>query len=288
MFTIFGATGNTGSVVASELLAQGKKVRIVVRSKEKGAALAARGAEIALGDVLDAASVAAALKGAEGAYLLVPPDPTSTDLRARGRAIVANYAAALRASPIAHAAVLSSVAAHEPAGTGPIVVVHHAEEVLGALGATRFTFVRAAYFMENLLGFAHPMKVDGTLPVFGGGESFRFPMVATRDIGRTAAAALLAPPSANEVIELSGPEEYSMNDAAAVASKVLGREVIARALPIEGLVPTYTSLGISADVAGLYREMTEGLAKGLVKFEGKGRAVRGEVTLAEVLSALKG
>jgi uncharacterized protein YbjT (DUF2867 family) len=288
MFTIFGATGNTGSVVASELLSRGEKVRVLVRSREKGAALAAMGAELAIGDVLDAASVAAALEGAEGAYLLFPPDPTSTDMVGRGRQILDHYVAALTKRPVRHAVVLSSVGAQEPAGTGPIVITHHAERALSALTGTAFSFVRAAYFMENLLGYAHPMKADGMLPVFGGGEGFPFPMIATKDIGRVAAAALFARPSANEVIELSGPKEYSMQDAAAEASKILGREVVAKALPIEGLVPTLTGLGMSANVAGLYREMTEGLGKGLVRFEGKGRSVRGTVTLGEVFSVLAG
>jgi hypothetical protein len=49
------------------------------------------------------------------------------------------------------------------------------------------------------------------------------------------------------------------------------------------MVPTLTQFGFSANVAGLYREMTEGLGKGLVAFEGKGKAVRGKVTLEEVL-----
>ncbi len=299
MFTIFGATGNTGSVVANALLARGEKVRVVVRSREKGAALAAKGAEIALGDVLDGASVAAALEGAEGAYLLMPPDPTSKDFVGRGRAIVDHYLAALAKHPVRHAAVLSSVGAQVPAGTGPIVITHYAEQAFAKLAEsaaavkdTRFTFVRAAYFMENLLGYAHPMKADGLLPVFGGGEGHAFPMVATADIGRTAAEALLARPAASSIVELSGPREYSFADGAAEATKLLGREVVARALPIEGLVPTLTGLGMSENVAGLFREMTEGLGKGLVRFEGpsegRRRALRGTVTLGEVLGAMRG
>lgn len=288
MFTIFGATGNTGSVVANELLSRGEKVRVLVRSREKGAALAAKGAELVLGDVLDASSVAAALEGAEGAYLLVPPDPTSKDLVGRGRAIVDHYVAALTKNPVRHAVVLSSVGAQEPAGTGPIVITHYAEKALSALPATRVTFLRAAYFMENILGFAHPIKGDGLLPVFGGGEKYAFPMVATRDIGRVAAEALGARPTASDVVELSGPKEYSFEDAAAEASGLLGRTVVAKALPIEGLVPTLQGLGMSEDVARLTHEMIEGLGRGLVRFEGKGRAVRGRVSLGEVLAALKG
>src|SRR5581483_11969267 len=77
MFTVFGANGNTGSVVARRLLDSGKKVRLVVRDPDKVGALRSRGAEVAGGDVLDANAVKSALTGAEGAYLLIPPDNTS-------------------------------------------------------------------------------------------------------------------------------------------------------------------------------------------------------------------
>jgi uncharacterized protein YbjT (DUF2867 family) len=100
MFTVFGATGNTGSVVASELLAAGKKVRVAVRDPKKVTALADKGAEVVTVDVLDAKSVARALSGAEGAYLLTPPDPQANDLVGRGRAMLDGFVAALAESPV--------------------------------------------------------------------------------------------------------------------------------------------------------------------------------------------
>ncbi|MBL8607006.1 MAG: NmrA family NAD(P)-binding protein [Myxococcales bacterium] len=282
MFTVFGASGNTGSVVAESLLAQGEKVRVVARSRDKVAALAARGAEVFVGDVLDAASVASALRGAAGAYLLMPPDAQSSDLLARNRKLAEVYARAIDEVGLPHAVLLSSIGAELPAGTGPIVSVHVAEQLLGKTRA-KLTAVRAAYFMENLLGYAHPIKADGVLPVFGGGESYPFPMVATRDIGEVAAGALRAGASGAGVIELSGPAEVSFEDAAREASAIVGRPVKATALPIDGMVPALTGLGFSANVAGLYREMTEAFGRGAVRFQGAGRSVRGKVTLAEVL-----
>jgi uncharacterized protein YbjT (DUF2867 family) len=68
--TVFGASGNTGSVVARRLLDAGKRIRVVVRDVQKVAALRSRGAEVVAGDVTDAKTVASALAGAEGAYLL--------------------------------------------------------------------------------------------------------------------------------------------------------------------------------------------------------------------------
>lgn len=285
MFTIFGATGNTGSVVARTLLDRGEKVRLLVRDPAKVADLAARGAEVHKGDVLAAAAVEAALDGARGAYLLLPPDPTSQSYVARNLEIAKIYAAALTAKKTPHAVFLSSVAAHVPAGTGPIVTAHNAEQLLGKVSTTRFSFVRAAYFIENILANAHPIKADGVLPVFGGGADFRFPMIATRDIGQFAAEALLAPPAATEIIELHAPELYSFDDAAKAAAKIIGRDVKTVTLPIEQLSPTLQGFGYSADIANLYQEMTAALGTGLVSYDGKGRKVHGTTTLEDVLRA---
>lgn len=282
MYVVFGATGNTGSVVANTLLDRGQKVRVVVRNPAKAEALRARGAEIFAGDVSDAASVRDALVGAEGAYFLVPPDAANPNYLARGRGIVDGFVSALAAHPLKHAVFLSSVGAQHTAGTGPIVTTNYAESKLGQSG-TPFTFVRAAYFMENFFGSLQPIKGDGVLPVFGGGEAYPFSMIATKDIGTTAAEALLAPSKENAWIELSSEKDYSMDDAARIAAETLGRPVKTLVLPIDALVPTYMQFGMSENMAGLYREMMEGLGKGLVAFEGKGRRVHGKTTLEDVL-----
>ena len=53
MFVVFGATGNTGSVAATTLLAQGKSVRVVVHSAAKGEAWKAKGADAIIADLED-------------------------------------------------------------------------------------------------------------------------------------------------------------------------------------------------------------------------------------------
>jgi len=285
MVVVFGASGNTGSVVANTLLDRGQKVRVVARDAKKLEALRARGAEALIGDVEDSKTVDAGFAGADAAYVLLPPKNDEKDFIARGRRIVDHYETAIEKHHPKHVVLLSSVGAQLASGTGPIVTVHFAEEAFRKISGTVFTFVRAAYFMENVLNNAHAMKTDGVLPVFGGGEGYPFPMIATRDIGEVAANALLAPPKSTEVIELSGPKEYSFADAAAEASTILGRPVKPLVIPIDQLVPTFTKFGMSENVASLYREMTEAFGRGAVKFEGAGRAVHGKVTLAEVLRA---
>jgi uncharacterized protein YbjT (DUF2867 family) len=284
MFTILGATGNTGSKAAETLLAKGAKVRVLVRNAQKASALKALGAEIVEGDVHSESDLMSALHGAEGAYMLLPPDMKETSFLASRRIMAERYASVLRETRVGHVAFLSSVGAQHNSGTGPIQSVHFAEQVLSGLPETRFTFIRAAYFMENFLASVHPMKADGVLPVFGGGEAYPFEMVATKDIGAFAAQALLAPPAATQIIQLHAAQTYSHVDVARESSKLLGREVVATPLPIEAMIPAFMSFGISEDVAKLYRELTEGTQKGRVAYDGKGRTVPAPTTLEGFLA----
>ena len=79
MFVVAGVSGKTGSVVARTLLENGKKVRVVVRDAKKGDEWKAKGAEVAVASVDDAGALTKALQGAEGAYLLLPPQMGSSD-----------------------------------------------------------------------------------------------------------------------------------------------------------------------------------------------------------------
>ncbi|MGA2808121.1 MAG: NAD(P)-dependent oxidoreductase [Terracidiphilus sp.] len=67
---LFGATGMIGSRILQELLSRGHQVTAVVRNPEK---VAAGSATVVKGDVTDAASVAAAAKGAEAAISAYAP-----------------------------------------------------------------------------------------------------------------------------------------------------------------------------------------------------------------------
>lgn len=279
MYVVAGITGNTGSVVASALLDRKVPVRVIARNAAKAEAWKARGAEVVLAELGDQAALTSALRGARAAYLLVPPRPTSAAPLQENRALIASLAGAVAAAKLPHVVLLSSIGAQHPDGTGPIVSAHDAEQALSAV--TDLTAVRAAYFMENWLG-ALAMLPQGVLPTFAAPDK-AFPMVATADIGRTAANALLEGPQQQARIELSGPREYSPNDVAALLAELTGKPVAASFAPIEAVVPTFTSFGLSPQVAELFRELYQGLASGRIAWTGAGRSVRGSVPLADVL-----
>jgi len=285
MYVIAGVTGNTGSIVANTLLEQGKKVRVIVRDATKGEAWKARGAEVAIASVEDEDALTKALEGATGAYLLSPPDVGSPDFIEARRVTVETIARAVERSKVPHVVFLSSSGAQHEAGTGPIRTVHFGEERLAKTPA-KTTFVRAAYFLDNwagVLGAAAQGKLPTFLP-----PDLVVPMVSTKDIGLVAAKALLEPPSGKtEIIELSGPRDYSSRDLATVLGKIVGKPVEVDAAPLDAVVPVFTSFGFSANVAGLFQEMYAGIASGAVVFEGKGaRQVRGSVDAEAAFRAL--
>ena len=284
MKAIAGVTGNTGSVVADTLLAQGHPIRVIVRDAARGEPWRARGAEVAIADLGDAAAMTRALAGASGAYLLIPPRPASTDPAGENRAVVAALARAVREAKVPHVVLLSSIGAQHPDGTGPIASLHVAEEALAATGAA-LTAVRAGYFLENWAG-ALGAVAEGTLPTFLAAQA-PVPMVATADIGRVAAGALVEGGHGRQVIELAGPRDYSPADVAAAAAAIAGRRVEAREAPLDAVIPTFTSFGMTPAVAALYRELYAGIASGRIAWEGgAARAVRGTVTVDDILRPL--
>jgi uncharacterized protein YbjT (DUF2867 family) len=286
MYAVAGVTGNTGSVVAEELIGRGKKVRVIVRSEEKGPAWKEKGAEVAIASVDDASALARALDGVEGAYLLLPPDPASQDLIARGRELGETYASAIRKSGLKHVVFLSSIGAHQEAGTGPIRALREIEQRLAPLGIN-VTFLRPAYFMENWASSLAPAAESGALPSFVPAD-LSIPQVATRDIGKAAADALENPPQGVRIIELAGPAEYSPSEIATTVGDIIGKNVNAAVGPLDAVVPAFTSFGISKPMAELYREMYEGIISGRVSWDGAGERKRGTTSPKDVLAKMIG
>lgn len=281
-YVVAGVSGNTGKVVADTLLAQGKKVRVVVRDAQKGESWKARGAEVAVADLGDAAALAKALQGAVGAYLLVPPS-FAPDFRAYQRSVIDAEIAALLASPVPHVVFLSSVGAQLPSGTGPITEIHGAEARFRALKDTKVSLLRAAYFMENL-GGSLSMLGQGVLPSFFPAD-FGIPMIATVDIGKLAAGLLVEGSKVHQVVQLAGPA-VTQRQVAAELSRILQKPITVSEAPTSVMATTLQGFGFPAQLAGLYQEMTEALIAGRINFEPGHRQVEGTTTVGQVLEKL--
>jgi uncharacterized protein YbjT (DUF2867 family) len=284
MYVVAGATGHTGRVVAETLQAKGQPVRVVVRRPDQAAGWKNRGAEVAVASLDDEAALAQALSGAKGAYLLLPPDATTTDFFGSREKIASAICRAIVEARLPHLVFLSSIGAHLPDAAGPIAAPGRAERRFEQLGIAT-TFVRAAYFLENYGGVLPMARQDGVLPSFFP-TGFTHSVVTTTDIGRTAAQALLDGPRGRRVIELSGPKDVTPAEIAATLTQILGKPVNVAEAPLESVVPTFMSFGLSQHMAEIYRAMYAGCIAGAVTWEGKGERVRGTIGLEEGLRAL--
>lgn len=283
MYVVAGVTGNTGKVAANTLLDRGHKVRVIVRDAAKAQAFAARGAEVAVADLGDEAALTRALQGAKGAYLLIPPNPTSQSFRAYQAQAAKAFAGALRAAKVPHVVLLSSVGADIPSGTGPIAGLYEAEKLLRALPDTKATFLRAGFFTENLASSFSALE-HGILPTFMPAKA-PMEMIATRDIGELAASLLLEGTSAPEIVQLAGAA-VTTEEAAEIVSKIVGKPIRVQEAPLDALVPTLTGFGISADVAGLYREMYEAFGSGRIQWDAAQRKIVGKTSVETVVRGI--
>jgi uncharacterized protein YbjT (DUF2867 family) len=281
-FVVAGATGHVGCVVARELLAAGHKVRAIVRSVEKAKALASQGAELLPGELGDVSFLTRALRGADGAFLLLPPPPNDApDVRALQDRLARVEAAAVTESGIRHVVLLSSWGAERPSGTGPIVGLHVLEEALKKTHAIS-TFLRAGSFTENLLHMLPAAQHQSVLPNFLPPEH-KVATIATRDIAAAAVRALLSPPAARQIVYVLGTQEYNAVDQAAYLSKKLGKEIKLLNLPASAASAAIRQSGVGASMADLMQEMYEGALKGLLGIEPGHRVEKGTTTLEEAL-----
>ena len=133
MYVVLGASGNTGHVVATNLLASGQKVRVVGRNAAHLQSLAAKGAEAFVADVTDAVALAKAFDQADSAYVMIPPNTTSTDPLGYSNRVSDAIAAAVQKAATKNVVALSSIGADKASGTGPVLGLYHLEQKLNQI-----------------------------------------------------------------------------------------------------------------------------------------------------------
>lgn len=267
MYTIMGATGNTGRVISERLLVAGKKVRVIGRTADRLASLVEKGAEAQVGAIDDVTFLTKAFTGASAVYVMIPPDGAVQDLRAHQNRVGAVIAKAIADAGVSHVVHLSSLGAELAEGTGPVLGLHDQEARLNGLGGVNVLHLRPTFFMENLLGSAPALKQFG---VFGTAlrADVRFPMIATRDIAEIAARRLLALDFAGqEVQELRGQRDVTMTEVTAAIGKAIGKPALSYTqFPYDAVKQAMVGMGMSQSVADAMIELQRSIneQKGIV------------------------
>lgn len=229
---VTGATGQQGGATARRLLADGIAVRALVRDPQSAAArdLAASGAELVTGDLDRPESLAPAVAGTRGVFLVPPvafgPTGWDVDLEASRGIHVIEAAARAGVEHIVFTGVasMSGDAQRDAAGKRRI-------EAALIDGETRYTVLRPVRFMENYL--IRDFPVDGIADgvnhhIFRADRPLQ--MIAVADIGLFAAMAFANPDRFHgEILEIAG-DDPTPDEAAATITRVTGHPVRYREL----------------------------------------------------------
>jgi len=263
MYVVLGAGGNTGLVVAKNLLAQGQKVRVVGRNAAHLQPLAAEGAELFIGDVSDATALTKAFHQADSAYVMIPPNVTTNDFRAFQDRVSNAIAAAIQNAGVKNIVSLSSIGADKASGTGPVVGLHYLEQKLNQISGANVLHLRAGYFMENTLAQVGAIRMMGSAagPLR---PDLMLPMIATRDIGTVAAQALLGLAfRGKQTQELQGQRDLDYTEATRIIGQAIGKPNLAYIqAPDEQVKAAMVQMGMSDNLAGLIVEMAAALNSG--------------------------
>jgi uncharacterized protein YbjT (DUF2867 family) len=74
MYAITGITGQVGGVMAQALLAAKQPIRAIMRDRSKARVWADQGYEVRIATMEDATSLTTAFQGAQGVFVLAPPN----------------------------------------------------------------------------------------------------------------------------------------------------------------------------------------------------------------------
>lgn len=266
MFVILGASGNTGHIVTQTLLSRGQQVRVVGRNAAHLQPFAAKGAQPFIADVTDASTLTQAFQQADSAYVMIPPNTTSSDPLGYANRVSDAIASAVQSAGTKTVVALSSIGADKPSGTGPVVGLHNLEQKLNAIHGVNVLHLRAGYFMENTLPQATVIRMLGSMvgPI---APILKLPVIASRDIGNAAAAALLRRDFAGkQTRELQGQRDLTYAEMAAIIGRAIDKPSLGYTqAPDDQLRPALQQMSMSAKFVEILLEMAHAINSGYMK-----------------------
>ena len=262
LFFVAGITGHVGGTAARQLLAQGHKVRTLARDPNKAADWAKQGVDVQQGDLNDASTLAKALTGVDGAFLLIPPSMATSPAFPEAKAVIASFQQALKQAAPARLVALSSFGSEQTSGVGLITATHLMEQGLAGLNAP-VAFIRAGGFFDNYVPSLQQTAASGVFYSFMQPTDRPVLSVATPDIGQQVAELLAGPTwTGTRIIELGSP--ISPDELAQGMAEALGRPVQAQAVPREQWSSILESFGFPAGHTGAYEEMIDAVNSGWI------------------------
>ncbi|MFS0726838.1 NmrA family NAD(P)-binding protein [Paenibacillus sp. 1P07SE] len=201
---VTGATGTIGRHLVEHLLGKSQQVRALTRNPD-GARLP-DGVEVVKGDLMEPATLGAALAGVRAMYLFPSSDQEGAVLETQPEVV-----------ELAREAGVSRVTYLTLYGEGPV------EDAIRQSGM-QWSFIQPVGFMANALDdWRTPIREKGEVRMLGG--KVRSAIVHEADIAAVAAATLVEDGHHERCYTLTGPELISPEEQVAIISQAIDRPI---------------------------------------------------------------
>jgi NAD(P)H dehydrogenase (quinone) len=212
VIAVTGATGELGGRVARGLAALDVPQRLLVRDPARAPRLA-HSELVSVPSYGDGAAMRDALRGIDTLFLV-----SGREQLDRVREHVSAIDAAVAAGVLR--IVYTSFAAAAPDTTFTFGRDHfHTEQHIRATGA-RFTFLRDNLYLDYV-----PLLVGGDGVIRGPADDGRVAAVARDDVADVAIAVLTSDAHDGQAYDVTGPEAFTLTEAAAELSRATGRSI---------------------------------------------------------------
>jgi len=264
MILVVGSTGFLGSDVVRRLATSGQQVRALVRASSdpaKRSQLEAWGATLFEGDLKDPPSLQRACAGVD----TVISTASATISRGGGDNLeTVDRQGQLRLVDAAESAGVRHFIYVSFSGNNtdvfPLSEAKRGVEKRLREGRSKYTIVRASYFMEvwlsPMLGFD---PAGGRVRIYGSGDQ-PMSMISVADVGAYVAGCVNNPAVENQTIELGGPEPTTYNTVVGLFEKALGKTIAREHVPLEALEAQFR--GAADPIEKTFAALTLGAARG--------------------------
>ena len=210
---VTGVPGNMGTPLVDELLGLGASVRVAARDVDAARAAFGERVEVVHFDFADPATFDT-FDGVARMFLLRPPQIADV------KHVIGPALDAARERGVEHVVFLSIQGAER----NRLVPHRKIEDHLRASGLS-WTFIRAAYFMQNL-STTHAPDIRRRDEIYiPAGRGSRTAHVDVRDVAAVAARALVEDGHAGQAYTPTGPAALTYDECATILTEVLGRPI---------------------------------------------------------------
>ena len=254
MILVVGSTGRVGGMITRTLLGQDRPLRILVRPGSDHRGFVAAGAEQALGDLKDPASLAVACRGVDTVITTASAGERGGDDTAQTVDLDGNrhLIEAARAAGVRQFIFISALLA-SPDHPVPVPRAKALTEAALRDSGLTYTIVAANGIADVMfpLVVGYPLSLGKPVTLVGEGRR-RHSFIAARDVAAFAVAAIGHPAALNRRIEVGGPEALSWRDVVTAYERARGQPIPVQWIPPGALLPNLPPApGLTELISGL-------------------------------------